>query len=118
LDVAVSIEGCLAGGGRFRAPLAVRVLGTTTSGRSGVKPNPLNPSGRLFYSTSRPGPVKIRVFDLSGRLLSTLLDEALVPEGDYEVPIRGESLRAGSGVYFYRIDAVDGTSTGRFTILK
>jgi hypothetical protein len=86
-----------------------------------VSPNPLNPAGVLSYTTARAGRVVVEMFDLRGRLVRTLVDEAALAAGTHETRIdgrgaRGESL--ASGVYFYRITAPEGTVTGRIAIVQ
>ena len=86
-----------------------------------VSPNPLNPEATLAFSTARTGFVKVRMFDLNGRLVRTLMDEAVAEAGEHRVRIEsrgahGESL--ASGVYFYRIETPEGIMQGRFTVLK
>jgi len=88
---------------------------------SSVAPNPFNPSGVLAFTTERPGRVRVRMFDLHGRLVRTLMETPLLPAGEHEVRIdgwgeRGEVLP--SGVYFYQVDSPGGTVTGHFAILK
>ena len=38
------------------------------------RPNPFNPSTTLAYEVSTPGPVRLQVYDLRGRLVATLVD--------------------------------------------
>lgn len=81
-----------------------------------VSPNPFNPAAKFFFATTRPGFVKIRLFDLQGRLVRTLLDEPNMVAGTHEVTLNGHGL--GSGVYYYRVDALEGTLKGHVTVLK
>jgi hypothetical protein len=86
-----------------------------------ASPNPLNPSTVIAYSVKEGGPVAIRVFDTAGRVVRTLLDEesesgvagTVVWDGRDD---RGE--HCASGVYFYRIEAQDFTSTKKMVLLK
>lgn len=86
-----------------------------------VSPNPLNPAGVLAFRTSRQGPVTVRMFDLSGRLVRTLVESQILPAGSHEAPIDGHGAGGeilATGVYFYRVETADGAATGRFTIMK
>jgi mono/diheme cytochrome c family protein len=70
-------------------------------------PNPFNPVTIVSYSIAEEGPVEIVVFDVSGRLVRTLVDEVR-EAGRYSVPWDGRN-DAGqplaSGVYFVRYAA-------------
>jgi hypothetical protein len=86
-----------------------------------VTPNPLNPSGVLAFNTEKAGRVRVRMFDLHGRLVRTLMEMPLLPAGEHAVRIDGRGERGEelpSGVYFYRVNSPDGSVTGRFAILK
>jgi hypothetical protein len=86
-----------------------------------VTPNPLNPAGVLTIRTTIPGPVKVRMFDIQGRLVRTLLEAPFIPAGTRELMIDGRGERGGvlvSGVYFYRVETAGGVVTGRIAILK
>ncbi|HYR51881.1 MAG TPA: PKD domain-containing protein [Candidatus Dormibacteraeota bacterium] len=122
--VTVAIEGNLATGGRFHGENQVVVRGPV-SGSSGViaaavSPNPLNPAGTLLFTTTRPGNVKVDLFDLQGRLVRTLQTATYMDAGVHETRIvSGESgAPLSSGVYFYRIQAPGESVTGRFSVLK
>jgi hypothetical protein len=60
--------------------------------------------------------VKLAIYDLTGRLVETLVDEVQNP-GVYQIPISNHQL-PGSGVYFYRIVAGDFKSTKKMTFLR
>ncbi|TAK55068.1 MAG: choice-of-anchor D domain-containing protein [Bacteroidetes bacterium] len=82
-------------------------------------PNPFNPSTVIRYSLSANSVVTLKVFNLLGQEMTTLLDKQELEEGEYEVQFNASSLP--SGVYFYRINAEsvdeDGI-TGSFTSVK
>ncbi|CAN5561545.1 M1 family aminopeptidase [soil metagenome] len=64
-------------------------------------PNPFNPVTKINFGISKPGFVKLQVFDLTGKIISTLVNENM-NAGNYSVDFDGASL--SSGVYFYRIE--------------
>ncbi len=70
-------------------------------------PNPFNPTTRIRYTVPSPGsPVRITVYDLSGRLVRTLVDDEM-PGGTHMAVWHGRDdtgERMSSGVYFYRIE--------------
>jgi hypothetical protein len=76
-------------------------------------PNPFNPSTSIAFDIVKEGRVTISIFDVSGRLVRTLLDEPKDP-GRHVVTWNGRDHSGSvvpSGVYFYQIDAGDYTAT-------
>ena len=87
-------------------------------------PNPSNPSTRLTYNL--PGvrsvqyPVRLRVYDLSGRLLRTLVD-AKQAAGTHAVSWNGKDdhgTAAGSGIYLFKISAGGRDLCRKFMMVK
>ena len=75
----------------------------------------------MKFSTRRPGPLHVAIFDLSGRRVRTLMDDPQSPAGLHALPLddRGENgARLDSGIYFYRIRSADGREQGRFLIMN
>ncbi len=64
-------------------------------------PNPFNPTTTIKYELPGEGLVTIKVFDVLGKEIITLIDEKQ-SSGRYEVTFNGEGL--ASGMYIYRID--------------
>ncbi len=60
-------------------------------------PNPFNPSTRFSFGIPQDGPVSLRVVDLAGRTIQTLVDDAL-PAGQYT--FTWDAAGQPSGVYF------------------
>lgn len=121
-SILATLDGSLADGRRFcsRVTLTIVAKGSGTVAAR-VEPNPLNPEGTLRFGTLRAGEVTVRLFDLSGRLVRTLLERKSMTAGMNEIRLDGKD-SAGralrSGVYFYRIDGAGLDETGRFTVLK
>jgi hypothetical protein len=72
-----------------------------------ARPNPFNPATTVEYTVAAPGRVKIRVFDVAGRVVRTLVDSD-VAAGRRAVAWQGDTdtgQRAASGVYFIRMEA-------------
>jgi hypothetical protein len=78
-------------------------------------PNPFNPSTVISYQLPVAGPVSLRVYDLSGRLVSTLTDGFKTP-GYYEATFDGSSL--ASGLYFVRMQVGDFSAVQKMMLLK
>jgi hypothetical protein len=70
-------------------------------------PNPFEGRTTLSFTLAAAGPVRVRVHDLSGRLVCTLLDEPLGP-GDHTAVwdgADGEGRPSASGIYFALVEA-------------
>jgi hypothetical protein len=78
-------------------------------------PNPFNPSTQIRYSVPQTSEVVIRVFDILGNEIETLVNEEK-QTGTYEITWYAESLP--SGVYFYRIQAGDFIQTKKTVLMK
>jgi hypothetical protein len=84
-------------------------------------PNPFNPTTTIRYDVARRGGVvTLQVFDVSGRLVRTLVDQAQ-GEGYKDVTWDGRN-EAGqpvaTGMYFYRLSAPGFTQTRKMVLLK
>jgi len=72
-------------------------------------PNPFNPSSKIKFQISKFGEVQLKIYDVLGREVSTLVNGSLKP-GTYVAEWDGSS--SASGVYYYRL------STGSFSEVK
>jgi hypothetical protein len=84
-------------------------------------PNPFNPTTTIAYSIARPGPVSMRVYNVAGQLVRTLVDEVLSPDRVRPIAWSGRNdagNTVSSGVYFYRLVTPDFTKTRKMVILK
>ncbi|MCK4681338.1 hypothetical protein KAT82_09430, partial [bacterium] len=80
--------------------------GDTVPGVVYASPNPFGGRTVLSFTLTQSGHVCIRVYDLSGRVVRTLVNEALGP-GAHEVPWDGSAenrLPVASGIYFALLD--------------
>ena len=73
-------------------------------------PNPFNPSTIISFAIPEASHVVVKVFDVVGREVSTLVNEDLVA-GNYRSTFIADHL--SSGVYFYRIVAARKSDKGR-----
>jgi hypothetical protein len=91
-------------------------------------PNPFNPSTKIKFSIpvgTGHAPSVLRVYDLLGREVATLVNEYLQP-GSYEVTFSAEGGSASggdarglaSGVYFYRLQSGEFMQTRRLLLLQ
>lgn len=78
-------------------------------------PNPFNPSTTINYSILEDGLVTIKVYDILGREVITLVNEEKQP-GNYEVKFNGDNL--SSGIYLYKMTANDFVEVKKFVLTK
>lgn len=78
-------------------------------------PNPFNPFTVISYTVRAADNVLLKVFDLSGREVKTLVNEKQKP-GNYEVRYSPENL--SSGVYFYKLSSGDMAETKKMVYIK
>ena len=83
---------------------------------SGNYPNPFNPETTITYSLPEASEVKLEVFDLTGRSITTLVDGATQAAGEYSVNFDASNLP--SGIYVYRLNAGGFQQTRKMTLLK
>ncbi|MDH3197364.1 MAG: right-handed parallel beta-helix repeat-containing protein [Candidatus Krumholzibacteria bacterium] len=84
-------------------------------------PNPFNPTTRIRYSLAAGGDrVTLRVFDVNGRLVRTLVD-GVATAGPNDVIWDGRDdagSPAASGVYFYRLEAPGFAQTRKMALIR
>jgi len=83
-------------------------------------PNPFNPRTTIEYNMPRPGHLAIRIFNLQGRLVRTLIDEP-VPAGSRTVEWPGDDDQGravSSGVYFCETRALGETIVKKMAIVR
>ncbi len=78
-------------------------------------PNPFNPTTTISFDLPQRGSVTLKIYDMLGRQVATLLNEQLVA-GRYKIPFNAENL--ASGIYVYQLKANQRTLTRRMLFLK
>ncbi|MBI5058695.1 T9SS type A sorting domain-containing protein [candidate division KSB1 bacterium] len=78
-------------------------------------PNPFNPVTEIRFTVPRATDVTLRVFDLLGREVATLVDRQVVA-GEYTVLFDAAAL--ASGIYFYRLETAGFTATKKMVLLR
>ena len=78
-------------------------------------PNPFNPSTKIKYSIPQSSNVVIKVFDILGSEIETLVNEEK-PSGTYVITWYAENLP--SGIYFYRLQAGSFIETKKMILIK
>jgi hypothetical protein len=83
-------------------------------------PNPFNPETRIRYALGASGPARLRIYDSSGRLIRTLVEERQ-EAGEHSVVWDGKNDEGGalaSGVYFYELSTDQGRESRKALMLK
>jgi len=78
-------------------------------------PNPFNPSTQIQFSIIQSGYVTLRVFNLTGQEIATLVSQDIAP-GTYIVKFNASSL--SSGMYFYRLQTGTYSATKKMLVIK
>lgn len=78
-------------------------------------PNPFNASTNINYTLGEAGNVSLKVYDLAGRLVTTLVDSFQEP-GEYVVSWKASD--ASSGVYFCRLETAESSQTRRISLIR
>jgi NedA-like, galactose-binding domain/Secretion system C-terminal sorting domain len=78
-------------------------------------PNPFNPASTIWYQIPKAGFVKLKVYDILGNEVATLVNEYKTPN-NYEAVFNGSKF--ASGVYIYQLIVNDFISTKKMVLLK
>lgn len=78
-------------------------------------PNPFNPVTIINFNITEYGITTLKIFDVSGRLAETLLNDHLKP-GKYE--IKWDASAYASGIYYYELTAVNSKISKKMVLIK
>ncbi|MTI87262.1 MAG: T9SS type A sorting domain-containing protein [Balneolaceae bacterium] len=78
-------------------------------------PNPFNPTTQIAFDLPKASKVRLTVFDMLGRKVSTLVNERMSAGSQV---VEFDASRLSSGMYIYRIDAGTFTSTKKMMLIK
>ncbi len=111
----------------FTTNTGMGTVGAQTSGAAPLtygldpgNPNPFNPMTTITYRVPESAPVTLKLYDVAGRLVATLVD-GTVQAGEHRVQWNargGSSEELGSGIYFVRLEAPGYTNVRQLTLLK
>ena len=79
-------------------------------------PNPFNPTTTISYQLPKDGIVTLKVYDMLGREVATLVNDKLKTPGRYSVNFNASSL--ASGVYIYQLKVNDHAGGNGYTATK
>jgi hypothetical protein len=106
IDAAIAIYGACA------AAMPLASAGDVQPGRASL--------GEISYSVPEEGPVAVRIFDITGRLVKVLVNENQ-PAGAYTLRWDGSTQagnRVAAGVYFYRVETRNATWSDKLILVK
>jgi hypothetical protein len=78
-------------------------------------PNPFNPTTKIRFAVGDSGPVLLKVYDVAGKEVATLVNEQL-PAGRHERTFHAAGL--ASGLYFYQLRSGNSVATKKMTLVK
>jgi hypothetical protein len=112
----------LDGTAHFTEPISVNVVANVVERVLPTKfalaqnyPNPFNPSTTIEFALPKSVHATLKVFDLLGREVATLVDEQL-PPGNYKREWHAQDM--ASGVYLYRLQAGEFVGTKKLLLLR
>jgi hypothetical protein len=79
-------------------------------------PNPFNPVTRINFSLPADSKISLTIFDLSGRIVSTLFNNEFKAADYYTISFNGSEL--SSGTYFYTIKTDRNSETKKMILIK
>ncbi len=111
------------GGGVWKRPLSEMITGINETKNNlpiifslaQNYPNPFNPTTIINYSLLKASFITVKVYDMLGRKVATLVNEEK-KAGNYSVNFNAGSL--ASGIYFYRMQAGQFVDTKKLILLK
>ncbi|MGD9549216.1 MAG: Ser-Thr-rich GPI-anchored membrane family protein [Candidatus Krumholzibacteriia bacterium] len=86
----------------------------------GAYPNPFNPTTTIAFELKGSDAVTLQIFDLSGRLVATLVDHQTLGSGRHDAQWRGQDFAGrpvASGTYFYCLESDGGLKEIRRMVL-
>lgn len=101
-----------------RLPIGIVIINTNVPEKFALYnnyPNPFNPSTKIKFDVASIQPVKLTIYDVSGKEISVLINEKLA-EGTYEVDFNAGNL--ASGVYFCVMESGAFRDTKKMMLLK
>jgi hypothetical protein len=79
-------------------------------------PNPFNPETKIQFDVMMTSNVTLKVYDISGRLISTLIDDQKLTPGTKQITFDANGI--SSGIYFYTLEAENYMETKKMILMK
>ena len=81
-------------------------------------PNPFNPSTIISFYLPKSEKVMLRVFDINGKLIHTLINNVIIFAGYHEYSLQSQQSELASGIYLYKIETTDWIETRKMLFIK
>lgn len=81
-------------------------------------PNPFNPETVISYQLPENRNVTLKVYDIQGRVIATLIDNEWKEAGYHNYKLEIGNYKLSSGVYLYRLEAGEFTAVKKFVLIK
>ncbi len=79
-------------------------------------PNPFNPTTTIRFDVAQSSVVSLKVYNLLGQVVTTLVDGQNMSQGTYQVQWNAKDL--ASGIYLYQLEAGDVKVSRKMILLK
>ncbi|MGE5402656.1 MAG: T9SS type A sorting domain-containing protein [Ignavibacteriales bacterium] len=79
-------------------------------------PNPFNPSTTIRFDLPENGNISLKIYDIQGRLVQTVVDNSFKVRGTYEYKVNMNKL--SSGIYMYTLQQNGRVQTKKMALLK
>jgi len=79
-------------------------------------PNPFNPKTNIRFFIAQNGPVTLKVYNLVGQVVTTLINEEVMAAGTYTVS--WDASHMANGIYLYQLEAGGVIQTKKMTLMK
>jgi len=111
------------------SPIGIRNFSSTISDLRLEQnyPNPFNPATKIKFNipsnefplnkSGLKGAVSLKIFDVTGKEITTLLDEQL-SQGTYEINFNADKYNLSSGIYYYKLIVGDFSKTKAMILIK
>jgi hypothetical protein len=80
-------------------------------------PNPFNPSTVISWQQPKTSFVKLKIYDLLGKEICTIVNEEL-SAGYHSRNFSAEEYHLASGIYFYRLQSADFLQTKKMLLIQ
>ncbi|MCP4290820.1 MAG: T9SS type A sorting domain-containing protein [bacterium] len=100
---------------------AVPVMPLTSIQLNDAVPNPFNPLTKISWELEQPALVNLRIYNISGHLVQTLMSGEIQTAGPHDILWHGSDNNGRaqpSGIYFYRLEANGQSKTKRMTLVR
>jgi hypothetical protein len=102
-------------------PLPTPATRTFSTSLSQNYPNPFNPTTTIDFTVKELAPVSVKIYNVSGQLVKTLVNDRFEPGVTHQVSWDGRNdagQAVSSGVYFYKLVTKNFTQTKKMVLLK